>query len=189
MAQLLDTLLVAFTTLTPATVAGALGVTANCVWPLLGSRRRILGVQVLSSIMFGLHFTLLGAHTAAAMCVAGGLQGVAASMLRRRWVRNTVFGLTIVGGLAITAATWSGLPSLLAQSGQLMSAFGRLQPGPQTIRLVFLGSEALWTAHNLLVGSAWGLVSDAMAVTMLLIGLWRGWARHSPPSVPRIAAV
>jgi cytochrome c biogenesis protein CcdA len=140
--HLFDSLFAAFIAFTPATIAGTLAVTANCVWPLLGSRRRILAVQVLSSVLFGLHYTLLGAHTATAMCIAGALQGVAATTLRNRWARNGVFGATIAMGLAITAATWSGLPSALAQSGQLLSAMGRLQRHEQAIRLFFLGSEA-----------------------------------------------
>ena len=87
----------------------------------------------------------------------------------------------------ITAATFSGLPSVLAQTGQLISAFGRLQPHQQTIRLTFLASEGLWITHNLLVGSTWGLAADAMAVTTLLIGLWRNSARFVPART-RVAA-
>ena len=78
MVHLLESVLAGFIAFTPATLAGALAVVAGCLWPLLGSRRRILAVQVLSSVLFGLHYTLLGAHTAAAMCLAGALQGVAA---------------------------------------------------------------------------------------------------------------
>jgi hypothetical protein len=182
MTHLLDSLLAALTTPTPATVAGAFAVTLSGIWPLLATRRRILGMQVLSSCVWGLHFLLLGAHTAAAMCVAGALQGVAATMLRSRWARDGVIGATVVVSLAITVATWSGIPSILAQSGQLASAVGRLQRGTQTIRLIFLGSEVFWVSHNVLVGSSWGLMSDAMAVSMLAVGLWRGWARR--PRVP-----
>jgi hypothetical protein len=163
-----------------ASIAGALGVVTNGIWPLMRSRRRILAMQVLCSCLWALHYLFLGAHTAAAMCMAGAAQGVVCTSLSRRWLRRTVYGATIAFSLAITAATWSGVPSALAQSGQLMSAFGRLQPGQQAIRLAFLGSEAFWVTHNLLVGSHWGLTADAMAVTTLLIGLWRGWARPRP---------
>ncbi len=187
MPHLLENLLAAFTTFTPAFAVGAFAVTVGAIWPLLGSRQRMLGVQVLSSCSFALHFILLGAFTAAAMCLAGALQGVAATMISNRRARGGVFAGTIVVSLAITAATWSGLPSMLAQTGQLMSAFGRLQRSQQVIRLVFLGSEVFWVSHNLLVASSWGLVSDAMAVTMLLIGLGRGWLRRRPSAV-RIAA-
>lgn len=73
MTELLDILLAARITLSPVAVAGALGVAANCLWPLLESRRQILAVQVLSATMFGLHYLLLGAPTAAAMCAAGAV--------------------------------------------------------------------------------------------------------------------
>ncbi len=182
MTELLDAILAARMTLSPAAVAGALGVAANCVWPLLESRRQILAVQVLSAAMFGLHYLFLGAPTAAAMCASGGVQALAAATLRRNWARGAAFGATIAAGVAIAAATWSGVASALALSGQSMSAFGRLQSREQAIRLAFLGSEVFWTAHNTLVGSAWGLTSDAMSVTMLLVGLWRGgWGKQARP--------
>jgi hypothetical protein len=106
------------------------------------------------------------------------MQGVAMTALRKRWARHGLFGASIVLGLTVTALTWSGVPSFLVQTGQLLSATGRLQRREQAIRLFFLVSEVFWTAHNILVGSTWGLVSDVMAFAMILIGLWRGAARH-----------
>lgn len=156
-----------------ATLAGAAAVAINGSWPLLHSRRRILALQVLSSLLFGLHYFLLGASTGAAMCLAGAAQGLAAVLLRGRAARLGVFGATVAAGLTVTAATWSGLPSLCAQGGQLLSAAGRLCRSAQSIRWCFLAAEGFWVAHNLMVGSRWGLASDALAVSMLALGLWR----------------
>jgi Bacterial inner membrane protein len=167
-------------TLEPSTVAGALAVSVNCTWPLQRSRRLILSLQVAGSLLFAVHYLLLGATTAAAMCGAGIVQGASAILARRCAVRLSLFGATILGGLAATIASWSGLPSLCAQTGQLLSATGRLQRSPQTIRWCFLASEMFWTTHNLLVGSRWGLTSDTLAFATLLIGLWRGRTRRSP---------
>lgn len=164
--------------ISPATLAGAAAVSSGCVWPLLNSRRRILGVQVLGSALFALHYGLLGAPTASAMCMAGATQGIAATILPTRRARWMAVGATVMLSLVVTALTWHGLTSVLAQSGQIMSALGRLQRRPQGIRLCFLGSEAFWTTHNYLVGSRWGLISDAMAVSMILLGLYRGWRRY-----------
>ncbi len=176
MTHLLDPLLNAWTALAPASIAGALGVAANGVWPLLRGRRRILSMQMLGTSLFGLHYLLLGANTGAATCVAGVLQGLAATTLENRMARNAVFGVTLAGCAALAAANWSGLPSALALAGLLAATAGRLQRREQSIRLFFLGSEAFWISHNTLVGSSWGLASDTMAVTMLLAGLWRGRA-------------
>ena len=156
-----------------ATLVGALAIAINTCWPLLRDRKRILGLQVLSATLFATHYALLGAATASVMCVAGVVQGVSAVLLRRRAWRRGAGGATLVGGFALTLATWSGLPSFCAQSGQMLSAFGRLQRSPQALRLCFLSSECFWVCHNLTMGSRAGLVSDALATSMLLLGLWR----------------
>jgi hypothetical protein len=170
-------------TLPPATYAGALAVAANCSWPLLRQRRTILALQATGASLFGLHYLMLGAPTAAAMCAAGVVQGVSAATLSSRRLRLGLFGASIAAGLAMTAATFAGISSALAQCGALLSATGRLQRVPQAIRWCFLASEAFWVSHNLLVGSTWGLTSDTLAVTTLLIGLWRG----RQPAVARAA--
>ena len=169
-------LLTSFTTLPPATYAGALAVAVNCSWPLQKSRRLILALQTASALLFGLHYLLLGAPTAAAMNAAGVIQAVSAAMIGNRRLRLSIFGATILASLATTIATFAGATSVLAQTGGLFSALGRLQRGTQAIRWCFLGSEVFWVSHNLLVGSRWGLTSDTLAVTTLAIGLWRGGA-------------
>ena len=168
-----------FGVLSPATYAGALAVMVNCSWPLQKSRRLILALQSASAMLFGLHYLLLGAPTAAAMNAAGVIQAVSAAMIGNRRLRLGVFGATIAASLATTIATFAGITSVLAQSGALLSALGRLQRAPQAIRWCFLASEVFWVSHNLMVGSRWGLTADTLAVTMLLIGLARGGAGAS----------
>ncbi len=169
-------LLYPFANLAPATCAGVLAVLVNTAWPLQRNRRLILALQSASAMLFGVHYLLLGAPTAAAMNAAGVIQAVGAATIGNRRLRGAVFGITIAASLATTIATFAGVTSMLAQSGGLLSALGRLQRAPQAIRWCFLASEVFWVSHNLLVGSRWGLTSDTLAVTMLVIGLARGGA-------------
>jgi hypothetical protein len=160
--------------LAPATFAGALGVLANVAWPLQRDRRVILALQCAGASMFGLHYLLLGAPTAAAMSVGSIVQGVSAVTIGNRRLRLGIFATTILAGLTVTVTTFAGATSALAQTGSLFTAAGRLQRSAQSIRWCFLTAEVFWTSHNVLVGSPWGLTSDTLSVTMLLIGLWRG---------------
>jgi hypothetical protein len=162
--------------LPPANFAGALGVLANCVWPLQRDRRAILALQCIGAAMFGLHYLLLGAPTAAAMCVGAVVQSVAAATLTNRHLQLSIVGATLLAGLTVTVTAFAGLPSVLAQTGSLFTAYGRLQRSAQSIRWCFLLAEAFWTTHNVIVGSPWGLTSDTLGVSMLLVGLWRGRA-------------
>jgi hypothetical protein len=165
-----------FLALPPATFAGALGVLANCVWPLQRERRVILTLQCVGAAMFGLHYLFLGAPTAAALCVGAVIQTVAAATMTNRRAQLAIVAATLLGGLTVTVTAFAGLPSVLAQTGSLVTAYGRLQRGAQSIRWCFLIAEAFWTTHNVIVGSPWGLTSDTLSVAMLVVGLWRGRA-------------
>lgn len=161
---------------TPANLAGFVALGSSITWPQLRNRKNILRVQVMGSLLFALHYLLLGATTAAAMCVVGAVQGVALVVLVRRGRRIGVVAGSIALSCVVTALTWSGLPSALSQAGQAMSAMGRLQLDPQRLRMWFLVSVFFWCSHNLLVGSAFGLAADMLSLTSLLLGLWRNRA-------------
>jgi hypothetical protein len=137
---------------------------------------------MLGSILFGLHYLLLGATTASAMCCMGAVQGLALVLLRRRSLQLGAVGATVVIGAILTSLTWSGFPSFLSQVGQLGSAAGRLQRGTQRLRQFFLGSECLWTIVNLIVGTPFGLAANTLSLTSLLLGLWR----NSQPAAGRM---
>lgn len=179
--SILSTMPSAATLLEPANIAGFVALGSSITWPLLRRRKAILAVQVAGSLLFALHYILLGASTAAAMCVMGAMQGVALVVLIDRRQRIAVVGATMAIAAVVTALTWTGLPSLLSQGGQAVSAIGRLQLDTQRLRLWFLVSVAFWCSHNLMVGSVFGLASDTLALTSLLVGLWRGRAARAAP--------
>ena len=172
----------------PATIVGIIALGSSVTWPLLRRRKAILVVQVAGSLLFALHYLLLGASTGAAMCVMGALQGVALVTLVDRRQRIGVVGATMAIGAFVTAMTWNGLPSLMSQGGQAMSAIGRLQLDTQRLRLWFLVSVVFWCSHNLMVGSVFGLASDTLSLTSLLLGLWRNRAAAPAPQLRDAAA-
>lgn len=159
--------------LEPANLVGSLALVSSCVWPLLERRKAIFTVQIAGSLLFSLHYLLLGASTAAVMCLAGVIQGLAVVLLSSRVARIGVVGAVVAATMGATALTWSGLPSLMSQMGQMAGAIGRLQLDTQKLRLCFLVSVVFWTTHNLMVGSVFGLGADTLSLTGLLIGLWR----------------
>ncbi len=159
--------------LEPANLVGIVALATTCTWPLLGQRKLILKVQVAGALLFALHYLLLGAPSAAAMCALGAVQGVALVLLPRRGQRIAVVAATTVIAMAATATMWIGIASLFSQVGQVAGAVGRLQMNTQRLRLCFLLSVVFWATHNLLVGSVFGLFADGLSATGLLLGLWR----------------
>ena len=171
-----------------ATIAGFVALGSSVTWPLLRRRRAILVVQVAGSLLFALHYLLLGATTGAAMSVMGAVQGIALVVLIDRRKRVGVVLASMAVAAIVTATTWNGLPSLMSQGGQAMGAIGRLQLEPQRLRLWFLASVGFWCAHNLMVGSVFGLASDTLALSSLLLGLWRNRAAAAAPQLRDAAA-
>lgn len=174
------------TLMTPANIVGAIALSASFTWPLLARRNAILAVQICGSLLFATHYWLLGSPTAAAMCAFGIVQSVAVLLLARRWQRTAAVGATVAVSLGVTALTWTGLPSFFAQLGQMGGAMARLQPDVWRLKLCFLVSAVFWCAHNITVVSVFGLMSDAMALSGLAIGLWR-MRRAAAPEQARAA--
>lgn len=162
-----------------ADLAGAAGVLVGSSWALFQNRRTILSCQALGASCFGAHYLLLGSGTAAAACLMSVLQSIAGAGERRPawlgWFYAATYGVI----LATAIVAWHGLPSLFAAIGAGFSALGRWQKEAQRMRLVFLGSSANWVVHNTLVGTPFGLTSDALSLSTILIGLYRN-RRRSP---------
>jgi hypothetical protein len=178
--------------LTPAEMLGAVGVACGCLWGLFRSRRTILLIQCAGALSFALHYVLLGSATGAAACIVGVLQSLAALRLEGRPLA-AAFGLTGIAAAVSVWLTWSGVPSLCAALGTGFACAGRLQREPQRMRLLFLACSSVWVGHNALMGSAFGLTSDALTLTGLGIGLWRHRAARraaptAPPALPPVPA-
>ena len=145
-------------------VFGALALAALFFSSIFIERRTILLVQSAGSTAFGLHFFLLGSGTAALTCAISVLQLAAAALITHRG-RLFAFYATLLPVLAWTfAATWQGLPSILAATGALIACAARLQRSTAPMVRLSLCGAPLWIAHNLLVGSIFGLALDAVSV-------------------------
>jgi hypothetical protein len=145
-------------------VFGALALAALLLSSLFIERRTILLIQSAGSTAFALHFFLLGSGTAALTCAISVLQLAAAGLIRNRG-RLLLFYAALLPLVAWTvAATWQGLPSVLAATGALFACAARLQRSTASLARISLYGAPLWIAHNVLVGSVFGLALDAVSI-------------------------
>jgi len=160
-----------------ATLLGIAGVLVGGLWALFDDRRKILALQALGAGCFAAHFALIGAGTATVTCAVAGAQSLCAARLSGRALA-VAYGSSVVLCAGAAVKTWQGLPSFLAAAGASLATVGRLQSDPQRMRWFFLACSLAWVGHNLLTGSVFGLVSDALSLAMLAVGLLRyGTAR------------
>jgi len=161
-------------------IFGALALAALFLSSLFIERRTILLLQSAGSTALGLHFYWLGSGTAAFTCAISVLQLLAAALITRR-DRSLAFYAASLPVLAWTvAATWQGLPSVFAATGALFACAARLQRSTAPMARLSLCGAPLWIAHNLLVGSVFGLALDAVSIVgNSFVYLRLGWRKKT----------
>ncbi|WP_188051950.1 YgjV family protein [Azospirillum sp. Sh1] len=173
-------------TIPTVAITGMAGLSAATLSTLLGGRRAILLAQAAASSLFLLHFLLLGAQTGMLMCGLGLIQ--MAVRVRRQPSRTLglLYGLTVPAALAVAMLSWQGPMSALSATGFLLATLGRWQTAVGRMRVFFVMATVVGAGHNLLAGSVFGLVSDAMGLGGHCVSLWRAGmfrgliGRHSP---------
>ncbi|EWY37570.1 hypothetical protein N825_17240 [Skermanella stibiiresistens SB22] len=153
-----------------ADIFGITGVIAGSSWGFLKDRRAILAVQAFATVMFGIHYGLLGAWSGAAMCVMTLVQAASSLPRERNKVTTVLFWSTVPMIALLTILTWNGLASAGAAFGMAMATLGRWQTDTFKLRGFFVLCSLGWGTHNMTVGSPFGLASDTMC---LVSNLWR----------------
>jgi hypothetical protein len=91
-----------------------------------------------------------------------GLDGEPGSA-RVRWIRRAYL-LTLIPIAAITAVSWTGLPSLLAGAGLALGCLGRWQTDAARFRLLMSASILPWLAHDVLTLAAASICADIFGI-------------------------
>jgi hypothetical protein len=167
-------------TISPVVMTGIAGLSAATLSTLLGGRRAILTAQAAASSLFLLHFLLLGAWTAMLMCGLGLIQMAVRVQRQPSRTLGLLYGLTVPAALAVAVLSWQGPMSALSATGFLLATLGRWQTAVGRMRVFFVMATMVGAGHNLLAGSAFGLVSDAMGLCGHCVGLWRAGMLRSP---------
>jgi hypothetical protein len=142
--------------------AGFAALAASMTWPLFRARRAILLAQVVSNLLWLLHFALLDAWTAAALCGLVIVQAFSALPERPGRLSRALYAATVPAILAAAVLSWQGLPSALSAVGLLSSTAARWQKDMVPLRSWYLCAGAFWFGHNLLVGSVFGMCADLL---------------------------
>lgn len=127
----------------------------------------------IGSILWALHFFLLGGYTAATIQVAMGLRTWISILLHHK--KDLVFSYILISTfvfLLLMFFSWQGpisiLPALAAINSTIAYTRNNL-----TMRLLFLISSLFWVLNAIVLGSIPGLIAEIMAIIFNLIGIWR----------------
>lgn len=139
----------------------------------VNKRRDMLHLQFLASLIYVVHFLLLGAPTGAALNVIGALRDYAYHRNTGRWRKNWPPVLFTIVFITAGAITWQGPRSLLPMFAALSLTIAFWQRSPRMIRLFAIMSPPLWFTYDYLSGSYPGMIAEIFLLSSTIIGIYR----------------
>ncbi len=156
-----------------ANVFGVLGIAANIFWISLKTRKNILAGQVLACFFIVLHYYCLGALTGAAVMAIVGVQALLAIPLEKYPKFRAVYGVSLVLTPVVCFYTWQGPQSIFSSLALGLMCFANFHVNLIRLRAIIIMSIIFWVAHNLMVPSYPGLISNAISLSISIFVLRR----------------
>ena len=171
---------------TVAQVFGFLALAANISSFHFRKYRQIVTVQILSSVLFTIHFALLYAAGRADAVTAGVLNGL--SLVRnglllvtekKRTEKQTalIAGIFSAAVVAFGLLTWSSWVSVLFIIAMVLVTVSMSVRKPNVLRLLMLTAAPFAFAYDLLIGSIGGSVNEAISFLSALIAFLKNRSR------------
>lgn len=136
-------------------------------------RKKMLYIQLLTAVLFAVHYGLLGAWAGVAMNLINSLRSVIFVRTRNRIWLYVVISAFVLASIVTWESAYSSLPLIGMLSGTIAFWMG----SSSKIRYIALLSPPVWFAYNLLVGSYIGLFAEVFIFTSIIVGI----KRFDPP--------
>lgn len=150
-----------------AQMAGWFAAGAAIIAMLQKSDLRLKQGLIIHTVLYGIHFALLGLPTAVISCVIA-LARISLSIYTRSLLCAAVLIISVATALAVSRSTVEILP--LAASVVLTLSLFRFDG--IKLRLGLLAGSVLWLIHNTYVQSWGGICLEACFCLSTLWGLW-----------------
>ena len=111
--------------------------------------RRLKAAIALQSVSYALHFTLLGRETAALASLITMTRSLLSLRTRSRWILGAILAANLTLGLTVAHGVVAWLPIV----GSCLGSVAFFLLSGIEMRMVMLGSTALWFCNAILSGS------------------------------------
>lgn len=182
--------------MTPFIWSQVFGTLAACVIILsfqFKSVRGLLLMQILSSVLFGAQFLLLGAYAGLYCNLLGLFLRVVLYIRNSRGrlpgeregasaLRSPYTWLFAVGFFAVGFLTYDGLPSLLPSVSMAVFTFALWDSNARLLRILnFFVCCPLWLVYNIFTGAIAGIVTESFNILSIAVS-WLRFFRGKRPT-------
>ena len=140
----------------------------------LNERSKMLRLSMMASILYAVHFFLLGAVTGAALNLISALRSFCFFHLKpTTQQRHGILFTFIIFQCAATALTWQGFVSVFALIASILSAYAAWHQKPKQIRRWALASPPFYFVYDALSQSYPGMLVEIIIIFSNLVGEYR----------------
>lgn len=164
----------------PAQVAGYVALVLGIAGFLQRDDRRLKLLVAGESLVYVLHFALLGNPAAASSACVSGVRTLLSVRYRSAWLAaaSAAASVGLAASLSTRGAGW------LPVAGSCLGAVALFTMQGIPMRLVLLGSTSLWLANNILSRSIGGTVLETLIAATSISTIVRMMMAPAPATVP-----
>ena len=175
-------------------ILGFIGIAFNIISVQFNTHAKIMIMKTLGSLMFVIHYFLLGAFTGMVMDIIGMIRNIIFAECVRRgkptypWI--VLFSVITVGaGVASIVMTWNAtlqsmsrwtdsvtgmtvfalLISVLSVTAKFLTTVGYAIENPHKVRMMNLPSSICWLFYNFICLSLSGAANEVFVITSIII--------------------
>lgn len=138
------------------------------------SHKNILTFQMVSGLLFTVHYLLLGAYTGAVMNLLGAFRSLVYSNRGKKWSSSIIWPVCFSIAFLISGIlTWDNIFSVFPLIAMLMSSVVLWVEKPKINRMLSLPTSTCWLIYNIKTLSYPGITTEIFVLTSIIIGILR----------------
>lgn len=138
------------------------------------SHKNILTFQMVSGLLFTVHYLLLGAYTGAIMNLLGAFRSLVYSNRSKKWASSKIWPVIFSIAFFISGIlTWDNIFSLFPLIAMLMSSVVLWIEKPKVNRIFSLPTSTCWLIYNIKTLSYPGIITEIFVLSSIIIGILR----------------
>lgn len=138
------------------------------------SHKNILTFQMISGLLFTVHYIMLGAYTGAVMNLLGAVRSLVYSNRGKKWSSSILWPICFSIAFLISGIlTWDNVFSVFPLIAMLMSSVVLWIEQPKINRILSLPTSSCWLIYNIKTLSYPGIITEIFVLSSIVIGIIR----------------
>jgi hypothetical protein len=153
---------------------GFVGMIMNITSFQQNTNKRILGFQIIGTVLWCTHFLALGAYTGAALNFLGLSRNLVFFFRPKKWASSKLWlYFFCIAYIAAGVLTYESFTGILASAAMVLSTIALYIIHPKITRRISLASSSGWLTYNAISFSIAGVVAEILTITSIIIAMFK----------------